>query len=53
MKVLLVLTLDVEDPEHLPRIIDHIAPSTIPAFKGPLRVVVEPTATAVERWLDK
>lgn len=51
MKVLVVLTLDVEKPEDLPPIIEHITPSSIPSFKE-LRIVVEPTATAVERWLD-
>jgi hypothetical protein len=52
VKVLVVLTLDVANPEDLPAILEHIAPSMIPAFKGPLRVAIDPIATSVEEYLD-
>lgn len=52
MKVLVFLTLDVANPEDLPGILESINPSRIPAFKGPLRVAIDPIATSVEEYLD-
>lgn len=52
MKVLIVLSLEVPEPEEVATALLHIDPPSIPGFSGQARIVVDPHATTVEEWLD-
>lgn len=52
MKVLVVLTLELEKPEDLPASLEKIDPPNVPGFKGKIRIAIDPIATQVEEWLD-
>lgn len=52
-KVLVVLTLDVPDPQDVARALLAIDPPRVPGFAGIARVVIEPEASIMEDWLDK
>lgn len=53
MKYLIVLTLDLKNPEHIARAVEKINPPKIPGFVGPLRITTDPHATNIEEWLDE
>lgn len=52
MKALIVLTVELPDPEAVVAVMKAVDPTSIPHFTGIARVVVDPHATAVEEWLD-
>jgi hypothetical protein len=52
MKALIVLTFEIPTPEHIATVLDAINPPTLPHFAGQARVVVDPFATTVTKWLD-
>lgn len=53
MKTLLVLTLELPEPEDIAAVLAHIDPPTIPHFTGTARIVVEPVASQLEDYLDQ
>jgi hypothetical protein len=53
MKTLIVLTFDVSEPEEVPGILKQLDPESIAGFKHEARIVVDPYASVVERFLDE
>jgi hypothetical protein len=53
MRVLLVLTFDIPDPEDVVAVVRRIDPPSIPHFAGTVDVVVEPHATELIDWLNE
>ena len=52
MRVLYVVTCDIPSPAEVAEPIKAMNPPTLPYFAGEIRVVAEPDATEVLRWLD-
>jgi len=52
MKVLVIFTFDIPEPEDIPVLLETIHPPSLPWFAGQVRIVVEPNATQLEKWLD-
>lgn len=52
MKALLVLTLELPDPEAIVATLEAVNPPSVPHFAGDVRIVVEPHASTVTTWLD-
>lgn len=52
MRALIVLSVDVPDPENLPEVIRHINPPGVPYFEGEQRVAIDPPATHVLDYLE-
>ena len=53
MKVLITLTLDIEEPGRVVDALNAIDPPRVPGFKGIARVVMDPEASVIEEWLDQ
>lgn len=53
LPVLLVLSLEVDEPEDLSVVIKHVDPPNIPDFSGEVRVVVGDDVKATLDFLDK
>lgn len=52
MRALVVLSFDLDSPEDVAGILQAINPPLLPLFAGVARIVVEPEASRIERWLD-
>lgn len=52
MKYIIVISLDLEDPDELGDALTKIDPPNIPGFSGKVRVAIDPVATQIEAWLD-
>lgn len=52
MRIAIVLTFDIPDPETVPSIIEAIDPPNLPHFDGNARIVVEPEVDELVGWLD-
>jgi hypothetical protein len=53
MKCLIVLTLELYDPNDVVDALYAIKPDNVPRFAGMTRIVLDPHATAIEKWLDE
>lgn len=53
MKHIIVLSLELNEPEHIGEVVKKIASLGIDELSGVLRVAIDPTATQVEEWLDE
>lgn len=53
MKMLLVLTMDLPEPEKIVDVLDILDPPNLPYFAGKVRIVVDPSASEMEEWLDE
>lgn len=53
MKLLVVLSFDIPNPEASADILKAIDPPKLPHFTGEARITVDPWAKAVERFLDE
>ena len=51
--MLLLLTLDVPEPEKIVDVLDKIDPEHLPYFAGKVRIVIDPSASEMEDWLDE
>lgn len=51
--MLLVLTMDLPEPEKIVDVLDIINPPNLPHFAGTIRPVVDPSASELEKWLDE
>jgi len=52
MRVLYVVTCEIPSPDEVAEPLKAMDPPALPYFAGEVRVVIEPTATQVLRWLD-
>lgn len=52
MKAIIVISLELPEPDNIIDALDHIKPPSIPHFAGKVRVAIDPEATTVIRWLD-
>ena len=53
MKTLVVVTVDLPEPEDITKVLDHMDCPKMPHFAGTVRIVPDPlVATALEAWLD-
>lgn len=53
MKYMIVLTLDLDNPDDVAAALKVIDPPSIPGFSGVMRVAIDPVATQIEEWLDE
>lgn len=53
MKLLLVLTFELDEPENVVDVIRNMNLASLPGFSGEGRIVVDPEATRIEKWLDE
>ena len=53
MKVLVVVSVDVPDPEDTATVLSHLDPPTIPYFDGEVRVVVGTDVVDTIKFLDE
>lgn len=52
-RVLVVLSLDLPDPEKITEALAAIDPVNVPYSTGEVRIVPEPFASRVTTWLDE
>lgn len=52
MKMLVVLTFDIDEPRQAADIIAAIDPPGLPHFAEEVRLTVDPWASHLEQWLD-
>jgi hypothetical protein len=52
MKVIVVLTFDLSQPEQIADVLDALNPPGLPFFAGQARIALDPVASAVTDWLD-
>ena len=52
MRFIVVIGLNLDQPEQLPEVLEAIKPSSIPHVDGEVRVAIDPVATEVLDWLD-
>lgn len=53
IKVIVVLSFEVPDPEVMPQILSALNPPSVPYFSGSARIAIGPEAKYVETWLDE
>ena len=54
IRVLLVVTCEVPDPQGITAALESLNPPSIPYFAGKVRVISDPAvAASIENWLDE
>jgi hypothetical protein len=53
VKIAIVLTFDIREPDDVPAIIRRIDPPRLPGFDGELRVVLDEHAAELIAWTDE
>ena len=53
MRAILVISLELPEPESITEVVSHIDPPNVPHFGGMVRIAVDPVASTVEHWLDE
>ena len=52
VNAIVVISLELDEPEQLPAVLEHMQPSMIPHFAGQVRVAIQDSATQVIDWLE-
>lgn len=52
MKVIVVLSFDLQNPEDIVQVVKAINPPSLPYFAGEARITNDPWASTVTDWLD-
>lgn len=53
VKAIFVISVEMNEPEDAPTIMEHLNPTSIPFFAGEVRIALDDVAKAVEDWLDE